>query len=79
MHILIIEDDHKTIEFLRVGLQPEGYDISVAEDGWAGLIAAAGGDFDLLIVDRMLPGVDGLALLRTLRGAKIGSGKTLVG
>ncbi len=71
MHILIIEDDPKTVAFLRAGLEPEGCTVSVAEDGRGGLIAAAGGTFDLLIVDRMLPGLDGLALLRTLRGAGI--------
>ncbi len=71
MQILLIEDDAKTVEFLRAGLAPEGYDIAVAVDGREGLIAAAGGNFDLLIVDRMLPGLDGLALLRTLRGANV--------
>lgn len=71
MNILLIEDDRTTVAFLRAGLEPEGYKISVAEDGRAGLIAAAGGTFDLLIVDRMLPLLDGLALLRTLRVAKI--------
>src|ERR1700722_16968257 len=71
MHILLIEDDIKTVEFLRAGLEPEGYKVSVAEDGRAGLIAAAGGGFNLLIVDRMLPHLDGFALLQTLRGANI--------
>jgi two-component system OmpR family response regulator len=71
MHILLIEDDIKTVEFLRAGLEPEGYQVSVAEDSRAGLIAAAGGSFNLLIVDRMLPHLDGLALLQTLRGANI--------
>jgi two-component system, OmpR family, response regulator len=71
MHILLIEDDIKTVEFLRAGLEPEGYKVSVAGDGRAGLIAAAGGSFNLLIVDRMLPKLDGLALLQTLRGAHI--------
>jgi two-component system, OmpR family, response regulator len=70
-NILLIEDDRKTLDYVRQGLTPEGYDIAVAEDGRQGLIAAASGTFDLLIVDRMLPGLDGLTLIRTLRGAQI--------
>ena len=70
-NILLIEDDRKTLDYVRLGLAPEGYDIAVAEDGRQGLIAAASGTFDLLIVDRMLPGLDGLTLIRTLRGAHI--------
>jgi two-component system, OmpR family, response regulator len=70
-NILLIEDDRKTLDYVRQGLTPEGYDIAVAEDGRQGLIAAASGTFDLLIIDRMLPGLDGLTLIRTLRGAQI--------
>jgi two-component system OmpR family response regulator len=71
MNILLIEDDAKTVEFLRARLEPEGYTIAVAEDGRAGLITAASGDFALLIIDRLLPGLDGVALVRMLRGANI--------
>jgi two-component system, OmpR family, response regulator len=71
MKILLIEDDAKTVEFLRAGLEPEGYTVAAAEDGRTGLITAASGDFDLLIIDRMLPGLDGVALVRTLRAAGI--------
>jgi two-component system, OmpR family, response regulator len=71
MHILLIEDDLKAVEFLQAGLQPEGYELSVANDGQKGLVAAAAGNFDLLILDRMLPGLDGLAVLQLLRGANI--------
>jgi two-component system OmpR family response regulator len=71
MNILLIEDDAKTVEFLRARLEPEGYSIAVAEDGRAGLITAASGTFALLIIDRLLPGLDGLALVRMLRGANI--------
>lgn len=71
MNILLIEDDAKTVAFLRAGLEPEGYAVAAAEDGRAGLIAAASGDFDLLIIDRLLPGLDGVALVRTLRAANI--------
>jgi two-component system OmpR family response regulator len=71
MNILLIEDDAKTLAFLRAGLEPDGYAVETAEDGRTGLIAAASGNFDLLIIDRMLPGLDGIALVRTLRGANI--------
>jgi two-component system OmpR family response regulator len=71
MRILLIEDDSKTVDLLRAGLAPEGYDIGVAEEGRHGLLEAASGAFDLLIVDRMLPGLDGLGLVRTLRAANI--------
>ena len=71
MKILLIEDDARTLDFLRAGLEPEGYAISTADDGRQGLIIAASGDFDLLIIDRLLPGLDGVALVRTLRAANI--------
>lgn len=71
MHILLIEDDPRAAEFLRAGLEPDGYEISVAVDGRAGLLLAASTSFDLLILDRMLPGLDGLGLLRTLRAAHV--------
>jgi two-component system OmpR family response regulator len=71
MNILLIEDDVKTVAFLRAGLEPEGYAVSAAADGRAGLITAASESFHLLIIDRLLPGLDGLALVRTLRAANI--------
>ena len=71
MHILLIEDDPRAAEFLRAGLEPDGYEISVAVDGRAGLLLAASTSFDLLILDRMLPGgIDGLRVLETIRGQK---------
>lgn len=71
MKILLIEDDPKAAAQLRAGLAPEGYEVEFAPDGKSGLRAAANGKFDALIIDRMLPGLDGLALLHTLRGAGI--------
>ncbi|MDE8347684.1 MAG: response regulator, partial [Acidocella sp.] len=64
MNILLIEDDAKTVELLRAGLEPEGHNITMAQDGRAGLMAAAGSVFDLLIIDRMLPLLDGVSLVR---------------
>ncbi len=71
MKLLLIEDDAQAAANLRAGLAPEGHEIELAADGRAGLLAAAAGSFDVLIIDRMLPGLDGLALLQTLRGAGI--------
>ncbi len=71
MKILLIEDDPKAASNLRAGLAPEGHEVEIAADGKAGLRTAANGVFDVLIIDRMLPGLDGLAMLQTLRGAGI--------
>lgn len=71
MKILLIEDDAKAAAHLREGLAPEGHEITVAPDGRAGLLAAAAEPFEVLIIDRMLPFLDGLTLLQTLRGAGI--------
>jgi two-component system OmpR family response regulator len=69
MKILIVEDDPETAEYVANGLAEEGYLTVRAARGDEGLFRAAAENFDLLIVDRMLPGVDGLALVKTLRGA----------
>jgi two-component system OmpR family response regulator len=67
VNILLVEDDRETAEYICRGLREAGHSLSVAADGRDGLFRAAGGDWDLLIVDRMLPGLDGLNLVRTLR------------
>jgi two-component system OmpR family response regulator len=67
----VVEDDAETANYVLQGLQEEGHNVVVAPDGRDGLFRAAGEDWDLLIVDRMLPGLDGLAMLRTLRGGGI--------
>jgi two-component system OmpR family response regulator len=71
MRILIIEDDAETADFVTAGLRESGHNTSVARDGRDGLFQATGQDWDLLLVDRMLPGLDGLALVRTLRAGGI--------
>ncbi len=71
MKILLIEDDPKAAANLCEGLAQEGHEVQVEPDGRAGLLTAASGKFAVLIIDRMLPELDGLALLRTLRGAGI--------
>lgn len=67
----MIEDDATAAAHLCEGLRPEGHEVRVEPDGRAGLLAAAGGGFDVLIIDRMLPHLDGLSMLRALRGADI--------
>ncbi len=69
MKILIVEDDPETAEYVANGLAEEGHLTVRVASGDEGLFRAAAENFDLLIVDRMLPGVDGLALVKTLRGA----------
>jgi two-component system OmpR family response regulator len=70
MHIMIIEDDREAADYLVRGLTESGHRVELAEDGWAGLVAARQGDFDAMIIDRMLPGMDGLSIVAALRAAK---------
>jgi two-component system OmpR family response regulator len=69
MKILVVEDDPETAEYVAGGLAEEGHLTMRAASGDEGLFRAAGEAFDLLIVDRMLPALDGVALVRTLRAA----------
>lgn len=68
MRVLIVEDDGETAGYIAKGLGEAGYAVEVAADGRDGLLRAASEDFDLAIVDRMLPHLDGLSLVETLRG-----------
>lgn len=67
--ILIIEDEDKILQFLRRGLTFEGYQVDTALDGASGLAAARAASPDLVILDWMLPGMDGLEVCRRLRAA----------
>ena len=69
MHLLVVEDDRDTREFIRNGLLQAGHSVDVAADGREGLFAATTQQFDLVVLDRMLPEVDGLTVLRTLRAS----------
>lgn len=71
MRVLLIEDDQKTASYVVAGLTEEGHVVDHLPDGREGLIQASVGDYDILIVDRMLPSIDGLSLVKTLRGAKV--------
>ena len=67
MHILLIEDDTAAAGYLLKGLGESGHAVDHASDGDSGLGMALNGDYDLLIVDRMLPKRDGLTIIRMLR------------
>ena len=69
--ILIVEDDASTSAYLAKGLGEAGYAVETASDGRDGLFLASEGIFDLIIVDRMVPGLDGLAMTGALRAANI--------
>jgi two-component system, OmpR family, response regulator len=71
--ILLVEDDPEVADYVRQGLQEERHHVATVADGREGLFRATGEDWDLFIVDRMLPQLDGLALVRTLRAASIGT------
>lgn len=70
MKILVIEDERRAAEYLRQGLAESGYTVEVALTGSDGLHAAMTGDHDLVLLDVMLPGVDGFAVLSALRTAR---------
>ena len=68
MRILVVEDEPKVASFIQRGLEAEHHHVDVAHDGEAGLASALDGDYDLLVLDVMLPKRDGLSVLRELRG-----------
>jgi two-component system copper resistance phosphate regulon response regulator CusR len=70
LKILVIEDEPRAAEYLRQGLTESGYAVEVAHNGTDGLHAAANGDHVLVILDIMLPGIDGFAVLSALRTSK---------
>jgi len=71
MHILVVEDDRKLAQQLKKGLDEEGHPTSIVFDGQEGLDTATTMEFDVLVLDVMLPGLDGLTLVRRLRHAGI--------
>jgi len=71
MKILVIEDDAETATYITHGLQEQGHTVDHAETGRDGLFLAAGEPYDMMVVDRMLPELDGLAIVKTVRGAGV--------
>ncbi|WP_070968732.1 response regulator transcription factor [Vibrio sonorensis] len=70
MKILIIEDDSTTREFVAKGLQEHGYSVDQAEDGKKGLMMALSSEYQLVILDRMLPYLDGMKVLAAIKAAQ---------
>ncbi|MFK5984895.1 MAG: response regulator transcription factor [Pseudomonadota bacterium] len=71
MRILLIEDDQNVADFIVKGLNENNHVIDHQANGKDGLFLATTEDYDVLIIDRMLPGIDGLTIIRTLRASKI--------
>ncbi len=70
MRVLIVEDEEKTADYLHRGLTEQGYTVDVARDGIEGLHLAMENDYAVIVLDVMLPGLDGFGVLRALRGRK---------
>lgn len=73
MRILVVEDDQRTFEYVRKGLLEAGHVCDVLQDGTDALAHATREPYDVLVVDRMLPGLDGLSLVKALRNAAVKS------
>ncbi|WP_417449469.1 response regulator transcription factor [Kordiimonas sp.] len=69
MQILLVEDDKRVAEYVASGLRQAGHLVEHASDGKKALYMTAAESFDVIILDRMLPGVDGLTILQTMRAA----------
>jgi two-component system, OmpR family, response regulator len=69
--LLLIEDDEATAAYVLKGLTEEGFTVDRAENGRDGLFLASEGCYDAIVLDRLLPGMDGMAVLSALRAAKI--------
>ena len=73
MRILVVEDEKKIADFVKRGLREEGYAVDVAYDGKEGYLLASANDYDIIILDLMLPQMDGVTVCKKLREAKVKS------
>ena len=71
MKILVIEDDIETAAFVSNGLKEHGHTVDVGTNGRDGLFLATGDSYDIMIIDRMLPVIDGLSIVKTIREADV--------
>lgn len=71
MRVLVVEDDEKTGGYIAKGLSEAGHVVDHVTDGRDGLFHATDGSYDVLVVDRMLPRLDGIALVQALRAAEV--------
>ncbi len=70
MRILVVEDEHIIATSIKQGLEQESYAVDVAYDGEEGLHLASSEEYDLILLDRLLPGIDGLEIVKKLREQK---------
>ena len=70
MRILVIEDELKTSAYLKKGLEESGYSVDVANDGHEGLMLAQEEEYDVIVLDVMLPGIDGWTIVSRLRATR---------
>ena len=71
MRVLVIEDDAQTAAYMVKGLTESGHTVDHANNGRDGLFHATSGDYDVMVIDRMLPGLDGLAVIQAARAANV--------
>lgn len=69
--ILCVEDDPMTADYIAKGLRDAGFAVDIAEDGTTGLTRASEGGYDAIVLDRMLPGLDGLSIVTALRSSGV--------
>jgi two-component system OmpR family response regulator len=69
MRVLVVEDDPEVSAYLLKGLKEQGHNVDKAVDGKDGLLLASSEDYDVMIIDRMLPAIDGLAIVKSVRAA----------
>ncbi|WP_198972367.1 heavy metal response regulator transcription factor [Xylophilus sp. ASV27] len=70
MRILVVEDEQKMGDYVRKGLSENGFQVDLARDGLQGRAMALAGDYDIVLLDVMLPGIDGFAVLAGVRAVK---------
>src|SRR5271167_537378 len=71
MKVLLIEDDPETAAYIKAGLEQNGHIVDAVGDGREGLILGIEQDYNIMIVDRMLPGANGLSVVKALRAAQV--------
>ncbi|HTI66100.1 MAG TPA: response regulator transcription factor [Caulobacteraceae bacterium] len=69
--ILVVEDDPDAAEYILAGLREEGFTVEHVADGRDGLYLASASNFDAIVMDRMVPGMDGLSVIKALRAAEV--------
>lgn len=71
MRVLVVEDDHETADYITTSLRAEGHTVDHCDNGKDGFLNALDNDYEVMVFDRMLPGLDGLTLIKSVRGAGV--------